>query len=266
MSKSTTHRTLLIVLIVIVVSGGLTVVMLAGGGLLAGVTEHDLGVLHQQNGRATGHHTFVLTNSSERPLTIRGVKTSCGCSSAGPDVDRVEPGDDVRIDASLTIDGSMMKRVRLTVDLGEDGLVFLYLEGTSQRANPLHVKRDVVELIDGEATLNVYLEVYDSDDTPDPAVASADPTPGVEVALTPWTRGRRVNIAEGKPAVWSARATVTATIPEVPADAAVTITQPGYETLVIPVVSGLQTDASTPGAIIEDGPPEAIREAESDGS
>lgn len=76
--------------------------------------NHDFG---RVMGGQTVHHTFVFTNTGTQVLEVTGVRTTCGCTTAGEWSRRVEPGQTGNIPIQLNVgsySGTVAKSVTVT--------------------------------------------------------------------------------------------------------------------------------------------------------
>jgi len=69
---------------------------------------------------AAVRHTFTVRNTGRGVLEIRGLKTSCGCTTGKPSRDRLEPGQDAQIDVIFDTSFQRGHRVRtITVNTND---------------------------------------------------------------------------------------------------------------------------------------------------
>ncbi len=175
--------------------------MSVGRPVLAGPREHDFGVVEMGREPLTLEHTFVLTNRTAGPIEIEAIKTSCGCSAASSIEGVIAPGDQTRIEATLTLKRDGRRRARITLLCGERGPIVLYLEAAArlgQRLNATGAREPLQRGQPVEWSL-MYLE-YDSNDRPPQPVIIAPPE--IRVELVDWTQFTPRGAAAATPARW----------------------------------------------------------------
>lgn len=81
-----------------------------------GETEHDFGDLeHKQPVR----HAFVFKNTSEQPITVENVRTTCGCTAPDWSYDPVLPGETGTINIEYDAQKTRYFRKRILVFFNE---------------------------------------------------------------------------------------------------------------------------------------------------
>ncbi len=86
------------------------------------VVFHDFGeVLLVDNQAATLHHTFRLFNSWSRPIEIKSIESTCGCTDIRATQGPIEPGEAYRVDATFTLTEAGRKTSSISLDLGAAG-------------------------------------------------------------------------------------------------------------------------------------------------
>ena len=97
----------------------LALVSPAGAGL---VWENTMVTIDTQGSPETRTTEFRFRNDSDRPVRIRGVKSSCGCTVVKPEKDVYAPGESGILPVShKPKSGSVPRRYRITVSTDEAG-------------------------------------------------------------------------------------------------------------------------------------------------
>lgn len=138
-------------------------------------TSHDFGAFHEEDGEVST--TFHFVNTSDKPMAILRVRTSCGCTSPKYDKGAVSPGDTASI--VVTFDpigrpGKFSKTISVALSdnspeskLTINGIVIGSAESVAKRypvscGNTLSLVRGAVMM--GETTKGelktTYLEAY----------------------------------------------------------------------------------------------------------
>jgi hypothetical protein len=94
---------------------------------LAGGRSHDFGVVDVPWEGVSLQHTFTLRNKTERTLTIRSAKSSCGCVKLTYAPQTLEPGQELNVQTTLKFTASGSKEETITFDFGDDGRAVLSL-------------------------------------------------------------------------------------------------------------------------------------------
>ena len=183
-----------------------------GEPILTGADTVDFGVVQLNEPALSLRHIFLLRNRSKDTVTIRKITTTCGCTAAAADVDRVPPGGDVRVSASLelTDTGTREAQVHLVADRGKRGeVVVLTLRATARRPRQLRaVDRHLELALSSSAAIRIYTLEYESDDPPIPPSVSAPA--GLTVTFEGWALVHPRHAATGHPARWEGRIVVNA--------------------------------------------------------
>ena len=85
-------------------------------------TEHDFGVIAQGVPQTA---IFKITNLSARPMLLKKVKGSCGCTATGYDREPIEPGAETEISATYNAErvGIFSKTVTVYTNLDDQPLI-----------------------------------------------------------------------------------------------------------------------------------------------
>ena len=183
----------------------------ANGPPLIGTMIHDFGIIELGNTDSPLRHTFVLRNQSKSPVVIQKVSTTCGCTDASADVDRVPPGGSVRVSATLTLSdsGAKQAQVLIVTNQEEQGIVSLTLRATGRRSSQLMVlERHLQIQPGGSAAITIFAIDYESDRMPSPPELSA--TDGLTLTFDGWTLVHQRHKPSGQPARWQGRIEVSA--------------------------------------------------------
>lgn len=98
---------------------------------------YDFGIIPEAGGPV--EHTFLFTNSTDRPVKIISVNASCGCTTPGWTTDSVPPGGAGYVKAVFDPEGRpghFSKSLSVTTDLDGKPIV-LQITGIVQTARPL---------------------------------------------------------------------------------------------------------------------------------
>lgn len=207
------------------------------GPSLIGTTIHDFGVIALGNTTSPLQHTFVLRNQSKNPVRIQRLSTTCGCTDASFDVDRVPPGGSVRVSATLHLSDSGTKEAQVLLDTDQEGqrVVRLTLRATGRRARHLTaIERHLKMQAGSSGSITVFALEYESDEMPSAPRLSG--SAGLTLRFDGWTLVHPRHEASGHPARWEGRVHVRASSLGSASDtASVTISSAGSPPISIPV-------------------------------
>jgi hypothetical protein len=114
----------------IVLLCGVCIPLMAQPNIHVDKTKIDLGTIYHGDVRTM---KLLVSNSGNQPLRIRGVETSCGCTSAGKHVSVIEPGKSDTIEVTFNstgFDGKIRKEVLIYSDDPSSPTVFVFITGT----------------------------------------------------------------------------------------------------------------------------------------
>lgn len=101
---------------------------------LSGDRSHDFGTVEVPFDGVSLQHTFTLRNKTQRTLTIRSAKPSCGCVKLTYSPDKaLEPGQELIVNTTLSFTASVPKHETITFDFGDDGRAILSLSAVGVR-------------------------------------------------------------------------------------------------------------------------------------
>lgn len=116
-------------------------------------THVDLGTVHEVNGNVS--HDFQFTNTGDKPLLIKNVITSCGCTSAEWSKEAYQPGEkgsirmtyhpEGRTETEINLVAEVYTNVRGTINLEMSGLVEHQTPAYASFFNPADGKRAQAE-------------------------------------------------------------------------------------------------------------------------
>lgn len=95
-------------------------------------TTHEFGTMKKGD---PAEHTFVFTNTSEKPISLQRVKASCGCTTPSYTTDAVAPGEqgEIKVKYNTARVGPFTKTVTVTYEEGVRPVV-LYIKGKVENA------------------------------------------------------------------------------------------------------------------------------------
>ncbi len=193
-----------------------------GRPLLAGDHDHDFGSVVLAGNGSTFEHTFDLTNRTRQTVRIQEIKTSCGCTVAAPSRTMLEPGETVKITATLSLRHDGRKVTNVFLNCGDDGVDVLRLEAAARYKQRLVVPSEFAVLQQGVVVERaIQYHDYDSNDTP-PAPRITAPE-GVTVTFTEWRQTRRRQPSQTRSARWSGRLQIEQVAEILPANAALLV-------------------------------------------
>lgn len=181
------------------------------GPPLIGTMTHDFGIVDLGKATSPLRHTFLLRNQSKSHVQIQKVSTTCGCTDASTDVDRVPPGGSVRVSATLRLSdsGTKQAQVLLVTDQSEQRIVSMVLRATGRRARQLMALERHLAIQRGRsAAITIFAIDYESDQMPSPPQCSA--SDGLTVTFDGWTLVHPRHEATAQPARWQGRVEVRA--------------------------------------------------------
>lgn len=91
--------------------------------------SHDFGYIKEAKGAVT--HTFTFTNTGDRPLIIKQVVVSCGCTRPEFPTKPIKPGKTGKVKITFSPagrSGSFRKSIKVRTN-GANGSVNLYITG-----------------------------------------------------------------------------------------------------------------------------------------
>lgn len=173
-------------------------------GLLAsplqpvGSARHDFGVVLIDGKEQTVEHTFLLRNTTDRPLQIIKTVPSCGCTWAGPGEPNLAPGATMELPVTLSVKESHKIDSNIKVVLeGETPLVlWLSAEGRIQeglRHAPNFIR---IKPAHPDATGRLFLEWWGEESPPPPVFNAAD---SLEIVFAGWELQSRGSERLGTP-------------------------------------------------------------------
>lgn len=125
---------LVLVIVVVLVAAAAAIIarsLAVRGEPLVGETSHVFEPVELTPGQtAELHHTFVLINSSDRPVTVLAARPDCACVSSRINRQVIEPGAEFRLPVTMRLQ-SASKVVLIHLDLGDDGAQTLRVTGTA---------------------------------------------------------------------------------------------------------------------------------------
>ncbi|MDX2286927.1 MAG: DUF1573 domain-containing protein [Bacteroidia bacterium] len=95
-------------------------------------TTHDFGQIAKSS---KAEHTFRFTNVSQQPVTLKGVRASCGCTTPAWTREAIAPGKtgEIQVSYNTAIVGQFTKSVTVTYDSAQSPIL-LYIKGQVQDA------------------------------------------------------------------------------------------------------------------------------------
>ncbi|UCD74619.1 MAG: DUF1573 domain-containing protein [Phycisphaerales bacterium] len=229
----------LLILIVVIAAGWGLWYFTVGRGPLAGDLHHDFGTVAITGRKTTVRHVFNLTNRTGETLTIRDIRSSCGCAAAKPSQDQLAPGQSVDLDAGLALTRSGLKKARISLVLDDDRIVTLHMTAIGRQERVLSYNEG--RLKDGglpvsatrSTVVTLFAEIIDNDDPPAKLKWSAPD--GMAVSFSEWSQRIQRKRATHEPARWLAQMTISPVTQPLDEDAAVVIEYPPDEQLTIPL-------------------------------
>ena len=203
-------RVVLVGLLVLVCTAGLTwwFIQWRMAPPLSGNQSHDFGEVAIVSSPTWVDHTFMLTNTSGKDLTIRRAVPDCGCTEIGAFNHEVPAGQDVRIPVRLKLVRSVVEGAKVTLTFGEAPPMSLQVTARGRRDLPLQSTPTRMRLRPGQTlALSLTLERWADDGGQLPTLQEpADLT----VDAGPWKQVRRPQRARGTPQVDEQSLLVTA--------------------------------------------------------
>jgi hypothetical protein len=100
---------------------------------LSGDRSHDFGIVGVPREGVSLQHTFNLRNKTKRTLTIRAAKPSCSCVTLTYAPETLEPGQELKVETTLSFRAASAKNETITFDFGDDGRAILSLSAVGVR-------------------------------------------------------------------------------------------------------------------------------------
>lgn len=100
-----------------------------GAVITAKETEHDFGVIKENNGKVS--HTFLIQNTGTAPLVLTRVVAACGCTTPEYSTEPIAPGKEGKILVSFNPvgrPGQFVKTIAIYSN-GKDGSYILRIKG-----------------------------------------------------------------------------------------------------------------------------------------
>jgi hypothetical protein len=188
-------------LIVLALAALVAWIMLRSGPL-QGETNYDAGVVRIETSPHYVHHEFELTNESSSPVRIDGAKATCGCTEFIQPDSTVDPGETIVIPVSLELTMSGHKKGGVVLMLGDGSRVHLVMSATVERAFPLAVSPNPVDL--SKRGMRPYVDIeWPGDERPPLAVVTT--TGGAIAEAGPWKLKANASASNGRLAIWTAK-------------------------------------------------------------
>ncbi|MEE2718550.1 MAG: DUF1573 domain-containing protein [Planctomycetota bacterium] len=180
--------------------------------------RHDFGVVLIDPPESTVAHTFVLRNTTDRPLRILKTVPSCGCTWAGPGEPFLEAGATMELPVTFSVKESRRLDSNIKVVLEDESPLVLWLSARGRLRDSLrHTPQSITIRRSGENTLGIrksnarlYVEGWDGVRPPDPAF---HPPEGLEVEFHGWRLVKEGKERIGTPDLYEGDLKVTATGP-----------------------------------------------------
>jgi len=177
---------------------------------------HDFGIVLIDLPEATVEHTFVLENTTDRPLRILKTVPSCGCTWAGAGEPFLEPGARMELPVTFTVKESHKLDSNIKVVLEDESPLVLWLSARGRLRDSLrHTPRSITIRRSGEGTLGIresnarlYIEGWDSVRPAEPAF---HPPEGLAVEFHGWRLVKQGKERLGTPDLYEGNLKVTAT-------------------------------------------------------
>ena len=192
--------------VVVALLVGLVVWILTRSGPLQGETLFDAGPVRIETSPFLVHHDFVLTNVSGATVNIDGARATCGCTEFVPPDSTVEPGESIVIPVSLKLEMSGRKKGGVVLMLSGGNQVNLVMAATVERAYPLSISPNPMDLTGRIVIPYMDLE-WPHDGTP--PVPRVEATEGLLVEVGRWKLKATANSSNGRPAIWTSKMRIT---------------------------------------------------------
>jgi hypothetical protein len=168
-----------------VIGFGLHRVVLGGGLGVAGDLQLDFGTVEVEN-RVELSGEVMLQNPSRRSVSIRDIRSTCGCLSARADREVIAPGAEARVDVHFAIVQPGVKRGRVFIQLDSGREHVVQVSATGRRRPRLHLATEAVDINISErrATAIVIAHTASGDQRPPELVVSAPA--GVSASFAGW--------------------------------------------------------------------------------
>lgn len=204
---------------------------------MIGLMSQDFGVIRLSNKPIQLRHTFTLKNQSDSPIEIKRISTTCGCTDASADLDRVPPGGITHVSATLTLTDSGFKQAEINIvtDRQEQSLVTLSLQATGRRYSELMVLDRSIQIQPGDsAHITVFVVNYASDVEPAPPMLTA--SEGLTPTFDSWKLVYPRDKSRATPARWQGSINIRASSQKLDRNSAnVTISSDQSPSISIPV-------------------------------
>jgi hypothetical protein len=100
---------------------------------LKGPLHHDFGDVPLTGREGAARTTMQYVNRTGEPVTIRDLKTSCGCLTATADRMTIEPGGTLTLDVEMTFSTERDRRKRVIILIEDFGVQNIWVEGRGTR-------------------------------------------------------------------------------------------------------------------------------------
>ena len=177
---------------------------------------YDFGVVLIDAPETTVDHTFVLENTTDRPLRILKTVPSCGCTWAGPGEPFLDPGARMELPVTFSLKKSRKLDSNIKVVLEDESPLVLWLSARGRLRDSLrHTPRTITIRRSGENTLGIrksnarlYVEGWDGVRPPEPLF---DTPEGLAVEFYGWRLVKEGKDRLGTPDLYEGDLKVTAT-------------------------------------------------------
>lgn len=222
---------------------------------------HDFGVVLIDPPKTTVEHTFVIENTSSRPVRILKTVPSCGCTWAGPGEPYLEPGQRMELPVTFTVKESHKLDSNIKVVLEDESPLVLWLSANGRMRDTLrHTPRDILirerrvgTLGTKQSNARLYVEGWDNQRPPEPAF---EPPDGLEVDFHGWRMTKSGREKLGTPDMYQGTLLVTAT-GDPPSNASIPVRLPDGQETILLINAGKPIRAQIPfETVTEPGTPE----------
>lgn len=178
---------------------------------LIGSMIHDFGIVRLDNKLSPLTHTFSLRNQSDSSIEIKKISSTCGCTEASTDVNRILPGEIVRVSATLSMTESGFKQAEINIvtDSQEQSIITLVLRASGRRnLEYMVLDRSINIQLGDSAQITIYAIDYESDNKPSTPMIST--SQGITASFNNWQLVHKSYKSSGQPARWQGRIDVIA--------------------------------------------------------
>jgi len=176
---------------------------------VTGIITHDFGSVDIGDVPVTKTHVFELTNSTNAPIHVTDVKSTCGCTQAALSARTIPVGEAILVTVGMqfTSSGTKTAQVHLITQPDEAGHIMLTVAGQGRSLRNIRIAK-TVRMKPGETR---SLPILASSHIPGaaPPVFAVETPAFIHAEMRPWSQMQPLDADRGTAATWRGRLEVS---------------------------------------------------------